>query len=58
MLEQIEFLVYNIYIQVGNRIYKQTILGHTWSNGDQLCSTFGQPFSLLLRVQIHERKTK
>ena len=51
LLEQIKFLVDNIYIQVGN---KQTI-GIPMETD---CSIYGKLFSLLLQVQIHERKTK
>ena len=49
LAEQIKFLVDNI--KVGNRIFRHT-------NRDRLCSTLGKPFSFLLRIQIHERKTK
>ena len=53
-VEQIKFLVENIYIQVGNKIFRQTIgipMGTDYA--PLLANLF-----FFLRVQIHERKIK
>lgn len=51
LIEQIRFLVDNIYIQVGNRTFRHT-------NENRLCPTSSKPLFIPLRMQIHERQDK
>ena len=55
LVKQIKFLVENIYIQVGNKSFRQTI---GIPMGTDCAPLLANLFSFLLRVQIHERKIK
>ena len=52
VISLVDYLINNIYVSVGNRIYRQCPYGH------RLCTTAGQSIPVLLWVQIHEKLSR
>ena len=46
LVANVEYLIDNIYVSIGNRIYRQ--LGYRDSNGNRLCAVGGKFVSVLL----------